>query len=61
MTGVAYGLLQMLIDPYIMTLPQLLLDYILAFGVLGLSGLFSNKKHGLFLGYLVGVLSLIHI
>ncbi|MBU9728988.1 energy-coupled thiamine transporter ThiT [Diplocloster modestus] len=55
MTGVAYGLLQMLIDPYIMTLPQLLLDYILAFGVLGLSGLFSNKKHGLFLGYLVGV------
>ena len=55
MTGVAYGLLQMLIDPYIMTLPQLLLDYVLAFGALGLSGLFSNKKHGLVFGYLVGV------
>lgn len=56
MTGVAYGLLQMLIDPYILTLPQLLLDYVLAFGALGLSGFFSNKKYGLYTGYFVGVL-----
>ena len=30
--------------------------YIFAFGALGLSGLFSKKKHGLVLGYIVGVL-----
>lgn len=52
----AYGLLQMVIDPYIISVPQLLCDYILAFGALGLAGFFHNKKHGLGLGYLVGIL-----
>lgn len=42
--GVAYGTLQMLIDPYILSVPQLLCDYIFAFGALGLSGLFPMKK-----------------
>ena len=56
MTGVAYGLLQMMIDPYIISVPQLLCDYILAFGAMGLSGLFSNKKNGLITGYLAGIL-----
>ena len=31
-------------------------DYLLAFGALGLSGLFSNKKNGLIKGYIAGVL-----
>ena len=31
------------------------LDYPLAFGALGLAGFFANKKHGLQIGYLVGV------
>ena len=35
---------------------QVLLDYPLAFGALGLSGLFSNAKNGLVKGYIVGVL-----
>ena len=52
----AYGLLQMIIDPYIISVPQLLCDYILAFGALGLSGFFCNKKYGLGIGYLVGIL-----
>lgn len=55
MTSIAYGFLQLIIDPYIISLPQVLLDYIFAFGALGLSGLFSNKKHGLIKGYIVGV------
>lgn len=55
-TAVAYGVLQLLLGPYILSIPQLFLDYIFAFGALGLSGLFSNKKHGLILGYLAGVL-----
>ena len=56
MTGVAYGLLQLISDPYIISLPQMITDYILAFGALGLSGIFCNKKNGLIKGYIVGVL-----
>lgn len=59
MTGVAYGVLQMLIDPYILYPAQLVVDYLLAFGALGLSGLFSGslkKKDSLILGYLAAVL-----
>ena len=58
MTGVAYGVLQMLIDPYILFPAQLIVDYILAFGALGLSGLFASAstKNGLVKGYIAGVL-----
>ena len=51
----AYGLLQLIIDPYIISVPQLLCDYILAFGALGLAGFFHEKKHGMIIGYLVGI------
>lgn len=54
-TAVAYGFLQLIVDPYILTVPQMLVDYIFAFGALGLSGLFKDKKNGLYLGYLTGV------
>lgn len=56
MTAIAYGVLQLVIDPYILTVPQMLVDYIFAFGALGLSGLFWKSKHGLLKGYLIGVL-----
>ena len=55
-TGFAYGMLQFIIEPIFYTLPQVLIDYPLAFGALGLSGFFSGKKHGLQLGYLIGVM-----
>ncbi|MCI9252871.1 MAG: energy-coupled thiamine transporter ThiT [Lachnospiraceae bacterium] len=55
-TGFAYGLLQLISDPYIISLPQMITDYLLAFGALGLSGLFHNKKNGLIKGYIAGVL-----
>ena len=55
-TGVAYGVLQLLIDPYVLYPMQLVVDYLLAFGALGLSGLFSNAKFGLIKGYITGVL-----
>ena len=54
-TALAYGILQLLIDPYIISLPQMLIDYIFAFGALGLSGVFSKSKNGLFRGYLLAV------
>ena len=56
MTAIAYGLLQFVLEPIFYTLPQMLTDYPLAFGALGLSGFFSNQKHGLIKGYLAGVL-----
>lgn len=56
LTGVAYGVLQLLVDPYVLYPMQLVVDYFLAFGALGLSGLFANKKQGLIKGYLIGVL-----
>lgn len=56
MTALAYGVLQLLIDPYVLFPLQLVMDYLLAFGALGLSGLFSNAKNGLLKGYVVGVL-----
>lgn len=56
MTGFAYGLLQFVIEPVFYTIPQLIVDYPLAFGALGLSGFFSDKKYGLQIGYIVGVL-----
>lgn len=56
LTGVAYGVLQLLVDPYVLYPMQLVMDYFLAFGALGLSGLFSTAKKGLIKGYLVGIL-----
>lgn len=55
MTGIAYGFMQFLIKPVFHTMPQMLVDYPLAFGALGLSGFFTNKKYGLQIGYIVGV------
>lgn len=55
MTGIAYGILSFIVNPYIYAPAQLLLDYPLAFGALGLSGIFRNRRHGLVLGYSFGV------
>lgn len=52
----AYGLLQFIIEPVFYTIPQMFLDYLLAFGALGLSGFFSGRKHGLQLGYISAVI-----
>lgn len=56
LTGFAYGLLQFVINPVFYSPWQLLVDYPLAFGALGLSGFFSNKRQGLLTGYIAGVL-----
>lgn len=55
MTGVAYGILQLITGPYIYHPLQILLDYPLAFGALGLSGFFHQSKHGLIKGCIVGM------
>ncbi len=58
--GIAFGLLSMIMKPYIISIPQLLCDYVLAFGALGFSGLFHQEGRttnikAVILGYLTGV------
>jgi thiamine transporter len=43
LTGFLFGLLQMVTNPFFMSVPQVLIDYIVAFTVLGLAGMFSSK------------------
>ncbi len=56
MAGVAYGILQLIIEPYVLYPMQLVVDYLLAFGAMGLSGIFCNAKHGLLKGYITAFL-----
>lgn len=55
LTALAYGILQFLLGPYILFPVQVVVDYLLAFGALGLSGIFFKSKHGLIKGYLAGI------
>lgn len=56
MCGLIYGMLVFLVSPYFVTFPQFLFDYILAFSVMGLAGLFRSAKNGLVKGYILAVL-----
>src|SRR4029450_8981349 len=51
--GAAYGLLDLAIDPFVVHPLQLVLDYPLAFGVLGLAGFFKPTVRGAILGAMV--------
>lgn len=41
--GIAYGMLQLIQDPYVIHWAQLFLDYPLAFGAIGMAGLFKDN------------------
>ncbi len=56
LSAVAYGVLQFLLGPYILFPIQVIVDYLLAFGALGLSGIFAKSKRGLLKGYIIGIL-----
>ncbi|MCC8066525.1 MAG: energy-coupled thiamine transporter ThiT [Clostridiales bacterium] len=55
MTGLAYGILQFLQEPYVLSFFQVCCDYVLAFAGLGLAGIFCRSKNGLVKGYLLGI------
>ncbi|HEX5912349.1 MAG TPA: energy-coupled thiamine transporter ThiT [Rubrobacter sp.] len=55
--GAVYGLLDLAIDPYVVHPVQFILDYPLAFGALGLAGLFKPTVRGAILGTTVAVLA----
>lgn len=56
MCGLLYGLLNFLVNPYYVSFPQFLFDYVLAFSVMGLGGLFRSANNGLVKGYVLAVL-----
>lgn len=57
LVGFAYGLLQFLQEPYVLSLFQVCCDYVFAFAALGLAGFFRNRKNGLVWGYIIAVLA----
>ncbi len=56
LVGLVYGIMQFLQEPYFLSFFQVFFDYLLAFALLGTSGLFRNAKHGLIKGYITGAL-----
>ena len=57
MVGLAYGILQFIQEPYVLSLLQVCCDYIFAFAALGVAGFFSTQKNGLLKGYIAAVLA----
>lgn len=55
--GLAYGILQFIQEPYVLSFFQVCCDYILAFAALGIAGFFAKKSHGLVKGYLAAVVA----
>ncbi|KXZ40123.1 thiamine transporter [Alkalithermobacter thermoalcaliphilus JW-YL-7 = DSM 7308] len=56
LVGVVYGILQFILGPkYSYHILSILFDYIVAFGVLGLSGLLRKSTKGMFLGVFLGI------
>lgn len=52
----AYGLLELVVDPYVVHPMQLLMDYLLAFGALGLSGVFKEGDYAIEKGFVLASL-----
>jgi thiamine transporter len=55
--GLAYGILQFIQEPYVLSFFQVCCDYILAFAALGIAGFFAKSRHGLLKGYIAAVLA----
>ncbi|MGB7605051.1 MAG: energy-coupled thiamine transporter ThiT [Lutisporaceae bacterium] len=56
LAGTVYGVLQFLLGgSYVIHPLSILLDYVLAFGLLGLAGLFSKSLWGVYLGVFTGI------
>lgn len=56
MAGMVVGLISLVFNPYVIHPIQLILDYPLAFGALGLGGIAAKGKYGMVKAYIVGVL-----
>ena len=56
MAGFCVGLLNLIFGPYVIHPVQLLMDYPVAFGAVGLAGLTRKSKNGLTYGYIIGLI-----
>lgn len=56
-TGLIFGVLQFIIEPFVISPLQFILDYLIAFSIMGTAGIFRNRKNGLITGYIVAVIS----
>ena len=57
LVGAVYGVMQFIIEPIFLSVPQMLLDYPIAFALVGLAGMFSqseNRALGLTVGVVLG-------
>ncbi len=57
LVGLAYGILQFLQEPYVLSFFQVCCDYIFAFASLGVAGFFAGKNKGLLKGYIAAVIA----
>lgn len=57
LVGLAYGIIQFMQEPYVLSFFQVCCDYILAFAALGVAGFFAKSRYGLVKGYIVAVLA----
>jgi thiamine transporter len=57
LVGIAYGLLQFVQEPYVLSFFQVCCDYLLAFAALGVAGFFCKSKNGLVKGYIAALLA----
>ena len=57
LVGLAYGVLQFIQEPYVLSFFQVCCDYILAFAALGVAGFFAKSKNGLLKGYIAAGLA----
>ncbi len=57
LVGLAYGILQFLQEPYVLSFFQVCCDYIFAFAALGVAGFFAGKNKGLLKGYIAAVIA----
>ena len=57
MAGFCVGLINLIFGPYVIHPVQLLMDYPIAFGAVGLSGLVRNTSNGLTKGYILGIIA----
>lgn len=57
LVGLAYGIIQFIQEPYVLSFFQVCCDYILAFAALGVAGFFARSKYGLVKGYIIAVIA----
>ena len=57
LVGLAYGIIQFIQEPYVLSFFQVCCDYIFAFAALGLAGVFAKSNHGLLKGYILAVVA----